>query len=130
MISPEQIVMIVLGVIACFGGYSLFRSMASLWGFLLGGWIGYTLLPVFTEPSISSKALYQIIAFVSGGVVGAIIGIPMYFVVVFLSGAALGALFGIMAGSDRRYGRVLTPSGRYGHLRIWCFRRFPGQACS
>ena len=37
MIDVQQPNMLGLGVIACFFGYSMFRNMMPLWGFLLGG---------------------------------------------------------------------------------------------
>jgi hypothetical protein len=108
MLSPQQIVMIVLGIIACIGGYSLFRSMAPLWGFILGGWIGYTLLPLFTSSSAANNVVLQIVAFIGGGLIGALIAVPLYFVIIFFSGAALGALFGIMLGAVIDVGGIST----------------------
>ena len=35
MITGQSAVMIVLGVIACFAGYSLFRTMLPMWGIIL-----------------------------------------------------------------------------------------------
>jgi hypothetical protein len=121
MVTPEQIIMIVLGVISCFGGYSLFRATASLWGFILGGWIGYTMLPVFTPPAISGNLMYHIGAFIGGGVIGALIAVPLYFVIIFLSGAALGALFGIMGGALVDMGGITSLR----HLPVYINLVFP-----
>lgn len=96
--SGQDLVLVVLGILLCFAGYSLFRSMLPLWGFLIGGWIVYTLLPVFF-PLQAGQMLYQIIAFAVGGVIGAIISMPLYYVIIFLSGGALGMLFGILVGA-------------------------------
>lgn len=96
--SGQDLVLVVLGILLCFAGYSLFRSMLPLWGFLIGGWIVYTLLPVFF-PLQAGQMLYQIIAFAAGGVIGAIISMPLYYVIIFLSGGALGMLFGILVGA-------------------------------
>jgi hypothetical protein len=99
MFNGQQIFMLVLGIIACFMGYSVFRSMLPLWGFLLGGWIAFTLLPSFLPGARAADMIVQIIAFVAGGLVGALISVPLYFVIIFLSGAALGMLLGVLTGA-------------------------------
>jgi hypothetical protein len=99
MITPTAAVMIVFGVIALIGGYSLFRSMLPLWGFLLGGWLAFTFLPIVIHTPQAKTTLFQAIAFIGGGIIGAAIAIPLYFVIVFLSGAALGGLAGVMIGA-------------------------------
>ncbi|MBE0698639.1 MAG: DUF4203 domain-containing protein [Anaerolineaceae bacterium] len=99
MITPTAAVMIVFGVIALIGGYSLFRSMLPLWGFILGGWLAFSFLPVVIHTPQAKTAIFQAIAFIAGGIVGAAVAIPLYFVIVFLSGAALGGLAGVMIGA-------------------------------
>lgn len=96
--SGQGMVMLVLGILACFMGYSMFRTMMPLWGFLLGGWIAFTLLPA-VMPDRAGEVLYQVGAFVAGGLVGSLISLPLYFVIIFLSGAALGMLVGIITGA-------------------------------
>lgn len=108
MITPQEAVMIVLGVLACFAGYSMFRTMLPLWGFILGGWIAFTYLPVIISIPRGQQSLYQVAAFVGGGVVGAIIAVPLYYVVVFLSGAALGSVLGILLGAVIEVGGIST----------------------
>jgi len=98
MFNGQDIVLIVLGIISCFMGYSMFRNMLPLWGFLVGGWIGYTLMPGFL-PAQSGQVLYQIGSFLVGGIIGALISMPLYFVIIFLSGGALGMLMGILTGA-------------------------------
>lgn len=99
MISPTAAVMIIFGVIALIGGYSLFRSMLPLWGFLLGGWLAFTFLPAVIQTEQAASPLFQAIAFIGGGIIGAAVSFPLYYVIVFLSGAALGGLAGVMAGA-------------------------------
>ncbi len=99
MLSGQDLVMIALGILTCFAGYSMFRSMLPLWGFLLGGWIAYTLLPGFVSGAQAGELLYQIGAFVVGGLIGAAISVPLYFVLIFLSGGALGMFLGIVVGA-------------------------------
>ncbi len=99
MITPTAAVMIIFGVIALIGGYSMFRSMLPLWGFLLGGWVAFSFLPFIIRTPQASSAIFQAVAFVIGGLVGAAIAIPLYYVIVFISGAALGGLAGSMVGA-------------------------------
>jgi hypothetical protein len=99
MITAQAAVMVVFGVIACFAGYSLFRTMLPMWGFILGGWVAFTFLPVVIQGPNADTNLYKAIAFIGGGLVGAIIAIPLYFVIIFLSGAVLGGVVGILFGA-------------------------------
>jgi hypothetical protein len=96
--SGESMVYVAFGVLACFMGYSIFRDMLPLWGFLLGGYIAFILFPSIVK-SQADSLLYQGVAFGIGGVIGAIIATPLYYVIIFLSGAALGMVFGVMLGS-------------------------------
>jgi hypothetical protein len=99
MITPTAAVMIVFGVIALIGGYSLFKSMLPLWGFILGGWLAFSFLPVVIQTAQAKTPLFQAIAFIGGGIIGGAIAIPLYYLIVFLSGAALGGLAGVMVGA-------------------------------
>lgn len=107
MFHGQDIVMVVLGIAACFAGYSMFRSLLPLWGFLLGGWIAYTLAPTFFGAQ-ADTLIFQIGSFVIGGLIGAIISIPLYFVIIFLTGAALGMLMGVVVGAIVDVGGIAT----------------------
>lgn len=96
--SPQDFVMVIVGIIAAFMGYSLFSSMLPLWGFILGGWIAYTLFPSFM-PEQAGNLVFVGAAFFGGGVIGAVVAKPLYYVIVFLSGAALGGVLGIILGA-------------------------------
>ena len=97
--TGQGMFLVVFGIAACIAGYSMFRSMVPLWGFLLGGWIGFTMLPVFVSGPQAAQIIYQIGSFLIGGVVGAIIAYPLYYVIIFLSGGALGMMTGILIGA-------------------------------
>jgi hypothetical protein len=97
-ITPQGIILIIFGLFICLSGYSIFRSMLPLWGFILGGLVAITVAPGLF-PQQEHTLVFQIIAFVVGGVVGALISAPLYYVAVFLTGAALGALTGAILGS-------------------------------
>lgn len=97
--SAQDIVLVILGIAACFAGYSMFQTILPMWGFLLGGWITLTLLPTFVQGAQAETLLYQVGAFVIGGLIGALISTPLYFVIIFLSGGALGMMLGIVVGA-------------------------------
>lgn len=99
MVTPFGIVLVVFGIFVCFMGYSIFRSMLPLWGFILGGAIVYLVIVQFIKVPAQQQLIVQIVGFIVGGVIGALISGPLYYVVVFLSGAAGGALLGAILGA-------------------------------
>ena len=99
MVTPQGIMMVLVGAIACFMGYSMFRSMLPLWGFILGGFIAMTIVPNFINVPASQSLFWVIGFFAVGGLIGALISTPLYYVIIFLSGAGLGALLGIVSGA-------------------------------
>ncbi len=99
MFTIQDILLIVVGILACFAGYTMFREMIPVWGFILGGWIAYTFLPTIVGASRADDLIVRIVGIGIGAVVGAIIAKPAYYVIIFLSGAALGMLIGVMLGA-------------------------------
>ncbi len=99
MVTLLGAVLVVFGFMVCFMGYSIFRSMLPLWGFILGGLITFYLLPLAYKAPESQLLIVQIVSFVIGGVIGAFVATPLYYVTVFLSGAVLGGLIGLVFGS-------------------------------
>lgn len=99
MITGQDAILIVVGLLACFGGYSMFRQMLPVWGFVLGGWVAYTFLPSIVGPERAGALVVQIIGIGIGALIGAAISIPLYYVIIFLSGAALGMMLGVMLGA-------------------------------
>jgi hypothetical protein len=108
MLTPQGMMLVLVGAVACFMGYSMFRSMLPLWGFILGGWIAMTIAPNFIEVPASQQLILFIASFAIGGVIGALISTPLYYVIIFLSGAALGALIGIVVGSLLEFGGIAS----------------------
>jgi hypothetical protein len=96
--SPQGIILIIFGLFVCFSGYSIFKSMLPLWGFVLGGFVAISFAPGLLGEE-NPTLVFQIIAFVVGGVVGALVASPLYIVAVFLTGAAMGGLVGIVFGA-------------------------------
>lgn len=96
--TPQDFALVIFGIVACFTGYSMFRGMLPLWGFLLGGWIAYIMFPSIM-PGEAKNLLFIGIAFLIGGTIGAVIAKPLYYVIVFFSGAVLGGIVGIFLGA-------------------------------
>lgn len=99
MVTVQQAVLIVGGIIATFTGYSVFRNMMPLWSFILFGWITSILLPTLLGPALAANLPVEIAAVIIGGALGALLSRPLYFVIVFLGGAALGMLLGVLTGA-------------------------------
>lgn len=98
-LSLQGATLVFFGIIICFMGYSLFRSMLPLWGFIIIGIVALTLLPMFVDLKGSQLLIAQIITFFVAGVIGALIATPLYYVIVFVTGATLGALVGTIVGA-------------------------------
>ena len=89
------------GVISCFFGYRLFRTVLAIFGFVLGGMLASSVFGV-------SNTTMMLVAWVLGGLVGAFILIFAYFLGVALAGAAIGAaLANVMFSIGNREPRAL-----------------------
>lgn len=121
MITGQDVFLIAFGTLVCFSGYSMFRGLLPAWGFVLGGWIAYTLLPAIVGAGRASTLIVQLIGIGIGALIGAAIAIPLYFVIIFLSGAALGMLFGVMFGALIDMGGITSVS----HLTTFINLTFP-----
>jgi hypothetical protein len=108
MVTPLGIVLVIFGALVCFMGYSVFRSMLPLWGFILGGFIAITLVPLAVQVAPEQTWILQTASFIVGGLIGALIATPLYYVTIFISGAAMGGLIGLILGSylDVSHGQV------------------------
>jgi hypothetical protein len=82
---PAGIVLVVVGLLACFAGYRLFRLVLTVYGFVLGALFASTLV----APSDTAAIL---VALVVGGCLGAAVLFAGYFVGVMVVGAGLGAV--------------------------------------
>lgn len=84
--EPAAAILLVLGgALSCFAGYRLFRVVLAIYGFILGGSIASSTLG-------ATNATGQLLAWVVGGLAGALILVLAYFVGIALIGAGLGAL--------------------------------------
>lgn len=82
---PAAAILLGGGIISCFFGYRLFRTVLAIFGFILGA------LAASSVFGISNTTLMLVAALV-GGLIGAFILITAYFVGVALVGAGLGAV--------------------------------------
>jgi hypothetical protein len=82
--TPAAIIMLGGGLLACFAGYRVFRVVLGIYGFILGGLLASSLIG-------ADQPLYMALAWVGGGIVGALILIVAYFAGVALLGAGIGA---------------------------------------
>ena len=89
---PAAVILLVGGIISCFFGYRLFRTVLAILGFILGALAASSLFGV-------SDTGLMLIAAVIGGLVGAFVLIAAYFVGVALVGAGLGAVIASLAFS-------------------------------
>src|SRR5258705_13527253 len=82
---PAAAILLASGIVSCFFGYRLFRTVLAIFGFILGA------LAASSVFGISNTTL-MLVAAIAGGLVGAFILIAAYFVGVALAGAAIGAV--------------------------------------
>lgn len=83
--TAAAIVLALGGALACFAGYGLFRLVLAIAGFVLGAFLGTSLIET---PSAWTMAA----AVLGGGIVGAVAMVAAYFISVGLIGAGLAAL--------------------------------------
>lgn len=93
---PAAIALLLCGIVACFLGYRLFRTVLAIFGFILGALAASSVFGVSdTGPMIAAAVV--------GGLLGAVVLIAAYFVGVALIGAGLGAVVAhlLLAAGDR-----------------------------
>jgi hypothetical protein len=80
---PAAALLLLGGVISCFFGYRLFRTVLAIFGFIVGGMLASSI--------VAGNTTMMFIAWVVGGLVGAFILVFAYFLGVALAGASIGA---------------------------------------
>jgi hypothetical protein len=81
---PVAVVLVIVGLVACFAGYRLFRIVLGINGFILGAAISTSMLGASSSWALIAAALV-------GGLLGALLMIAAYFMGVGLVGAGLAA---------------------------------------
>jgi hypothetical protein len=94
---PAGVLLVVVGLVACFAGYRLFRAVLTIYGFLLGALFASTLVS-------PGNIVAMLVALVVGGLVGAVALYVGYVAGVGLVGAGLGATIGYTAWQQWRGG--------------------------
>lgn len=115
--TPAAIILLLGGLLSCFGGYRVFRVVLGVYGFILGALLASSLMG-------AEQTWLMMVAALVGGVAGALILIAAYFVGVALIGAGLGAMIANMAWAS--FGRepgivpviVLSIVGALGALAL------------
>lgn len=95
---PAAILLVIGGLVACFAGYRVFRTVLGIYGFIFGAFVA-------TSAMGTSDTAWLIGAALVGGIVGALILIAAYFIGVALIGAGAAALavnliWGQVSGGD------------------------------
>jgi uncharacterized protein DUF4203 len=81
---PAAALLLLGGIISCFFGYRLFRTVLAIFGFIVGGMLASSIFGV-------GNTTMMLIAWIGGGLVGAFILVFAYFLGVALAGASIGA---------------------------------------
>ena len=99
---PAAALLLLGGIISCFFGYRLFRTVLAIFGFIVGGMLASSIFGV-------SNTTLMLVAWIVGGAIGAFILIFAYFLGVALAGAAIGAaVANLMFSIGNRDPRVLA----------------------
>jgi uncharacterized protein DUF4203 len=81
---PAAALLLLAGIISCFFGYRLFRTVLAIFGFIVGGMLASSIFGV-------SNTTMMFLAWFVGGLAGASILVFAYFLGVALAGASIGA---------------------------------------
>ena len=81
---PAAALLLLAGIISCFFGYRLFRTVLAIFGFIVGGMLASSIFGV-------SNTTMMLLAWIVGGAIGSFILIFAYFLGVALAGASIGA---------------------------------------
>ena len=99
---PAAALLLLAGIISCFFGYRLFRTVLAIFGFIVGGMLASSIFGV-------SNTTMMIVAWIVGGAIGAFILIFAYFLGVALAGASIGAtIANLLFSIGNRDPRVLV----------------------
>ena len=82
--TPAAVVLLLGGLLACFAGYRLFRTVLAIYGFILGALVASSLMP-------AEGTGWMILTWIGGGLAGALVLLVGYFAGVALIGAGIGA---------------------------------------
>jgi hypothetical protein len=78
------VILLAGGLLACFAGYRVFRIVLAIYGFILGALLASSFMG-------AEQTALMVLAWIAGGIVGALILLVAYFAGVALLGAGMGA---------------------------------------
>jgi len=97
---------IIVGIVVCFWGYRIFKTMLGLAGFIAGAWLFYLIGMHFT----GHAGVLTVIVTIFGGLIGASLSVVFYFVGLFLIGALGGWHIGMLiAGATGAVAIMVLP---------------------
>ena len=82
--TPAAVILLAGGLLACFAGYRVFRIVLAIYGFILGALLASSFMG-------AEQTALMVLAWIAGGIVGALILLVAYFAGVALLGAGMGA---------------------------------------
>jgi hypothetical protein len=82
--TPAAVILLAGGLLACFAGYRVFRIVLAIYGFILGALLASSFMG-------AEQTAVMVLAWIVGGIVGALILLVAYFAGVALLGAGMGA---------------------------------------
>jgi hypothetical protein len=95
--DPIPVIAVLFGAVICFFGYPMISAAIRVWGFLTAGALATVIaVSLFHIPGGLNQLTIQMgIAFVVGGVIGAIVAGPFSLGIIFMTGLAGGWLIGV-----------------------------------
>ena len=117
---PAGALLIILGLLACFAGYRLFRLVLGVYGFILGALLASAFIGAGSTWTL-------VLAAAAGGAAGALVLVVGYFVGVAIIGAGIGALAVNLAwkplGGEPHWAVVLVVAA-VGAIAAMSFQRY------
>lgn len=93
-------VLVLIGLIICVSGRTIFTTTPFLGGFLIGGLLGFEVGLTFIKLPATNLPFYvlPLAAFLIGGLIGGVLAKVLYALLLVISGIALGSFIGLVAG--------------------------------
>jgi hypothetical protein len=91
--------LVLMGLIVCVSGRTIFTTTPFLGGFLIGGLLGFELGLTFVKmPESMPFFVLPLASFLVGGLIGGVLAKVLYAILLAISGIALGSFIGLVAG--------------------------------
>lgn len=91
--------MVLVGLIVCVSGRTIFTTTPFLGGFLVAGMLGFQFGLMFIKsPANWPFFVMPLVVFIAAGIIGGVLAKALYTVLLVISGLALGSFIGLVAG--------------------------------